>query len=220
MEFRRLDAIAAAKTPILVPLNYPKRPSVASIADAEAIELRDLMTWEQAPTNAHRLAGAGVTIAFTTAKLRDRNQFRENLRSAIRHGLSEDAALAALTTTPAQILGVSSQLGTVDAGKRANLIVADGPIFAKKTKIRDMWIDGRRHEITAAPVKLDGTYEITLDPAPKKPGQIRMVIDKDNNITIKKTPAEEPGEAKPDDAKPEDGGGRWQGRRAQARNEA
>ncbi len=191
-EFRRLDALAASSIkgqPIIVPLNFPRKPNVAGISEAESVELRDLMTWEQAPTNPRRLAAAGFPVVLTTAKLRDRGQFRENLRSAIRHGFEEKSALAALTTAPAQLFGLERELGTLEMNKRAHLIVADGPIFAKKTKIRDVWVDGKRHEINAAPISLEGTYSVTIDPPPAAPGTLSMVIDKDGNVTIKKQPA-------------------------------
>ncbi|MFM9994909.1 MAG: amidohydrolase family protein [Phycisphaerales bacterium] len=129
-EFRRLDTIAADKLPLIVPLNFPRNPDVASIGKAEGVELRELMTWEQAPTNPRRLEAAGLTVALTTHRLRDRGQFADNLRKAIKHGLAPDAALAMVTTRPASILGVGGQLGTVEPGKVANLVVADGDLFS------------------------------------------------------------------------------------------
>lgn len=216
LEFRRLTAIAEAtkgnagasprerSIPVIVPLAYPRAPRVTSLGEAEGVELRDMMTWEQAPTNPRRLEAAGVQVALTSSKLRDRAQFKENLIKAVKHGLTEDKALAMLTTTPAAILGVSDRLGTIEPGKIANLIVAEGNLFdpkggraeadkadenkedskpddakgdetrpsearadeagdrqagaggrrgARGTRIRDLWIDGARHEITAAPAK-------------------------------------------------------------------
>ncbi|MGH7132429.1 MAG: amidohydrolase family protein [Phycisphaerales bacterium] len=202
LEFRRLGAIHAALSlvparqgesaqgapiPLIIPLNFPDKPKVASVADAEAVELRELMTWEQAPTNPRRLAAAGVQFALTTSKLRDRNKFNENLRTAMRHGLTEDEALAALTTTPAGILGLNDQLGTIAGGKRASFIVADGPLFARKTKLRDIWVDGIRHELNVAPSKIEGIWEITLTGAPPSPAAKRwIVVDADNGITVYK----------------------------------
>ena len=189
-EYQRLDAIVKAEgagsAGLIVPLNYPKKPSVTSVADAEALGLNELAAWEQAPTNPRRLVAAGLKPALTTSKVKDRSSFWGNLRSAIRHGLKEDDALAMLTTTPAAILGATDQLGSVEAGKRANLVVADGPIFAKKTKVRDVWIDGKRHEMNAAPTNLKGEWEVTISPPPDKPGQLRFSINKDNAITVKK----------------------------------
>jgi len=86
-EFRRLHAIAADGFPVIVPLRFPDPPDVSSVGAAEAAELRDLMTWEQAPTNPRRLDRAGVAVALTTAKLPKRDQFPRRLDDAIRHGL-------------------------------------------------------------------------------------------------------------------------------------
>ncbi|MBY0308226.1 MAG: amidohydrolase family protein, partial [Phycisphaerales bacterium] len=189
-EYQRLDAIVKAEgagsAGLIVPLNYPKKPSITSVADAEALGLNELAAWEQAPTNPRRLVAAGLKPALTTSKVKDRSSFWGNLRTAIRHGLKEDDALAMLTTTPAAILGTGDQLGAVEGGKRANLVVADGPIFAKHTKVRDVWIDGKRHEINAAPTNLKGEWEVMITPPPDKPGQLRLSINKDNAITVKK----------------------------------
>ena len=152
LEFRRYDEVAATKLPLILPLNYPERPKVDSLHEADRVTLRDLMTWEQAPTNPRRMVEAGSTVAITTHRLKSRAEFPAALHKAIQHGLSEDDALAALTTIPARLLGLDATLGTIEAGKAANLVVVDGRLFEKKPKIRDVWVDGRRFEITAQPV--------------------------------------------------------------------
>jgi N-acetylglucosamine-6-phosphate deacetylase len=196
LEFRRLEALAQAgeaggKPKMVIPLGTPDRPRISSIGDLESLDLRDLMTWEQAPTNPRRLHEAGFVPAATAGKGRDRGRIMDNMRAAIRQGLSEDQALAMLTSTPAEVLGLGKELGTVEAGKRANLIVADGPIFSRRTKIRDMWVDGIRHEVTAPPTRLPGTYTLTLNPALITGDTLQLVIDRENAVTVKSivTPA-------------------------------
>ncbi|MCR9216096.1 MAG: amidohydrolase family protein [bacterium] len=162
-EFRRLDAIAALERPVIIPLSYPSRPQVDSIGDQNAVSLRDLMMWEQAPTNARRLHDAGVPLAITSSRLRRGEKFWPNLKKAIDHGLSEEDALALLTTAPAEMLGIASRYGTIEAGKQASFIVTDGELLSGKATIRDVWTDGQRHEIEAAPkTTLSGEYETTL----------------------------------------------------------
>jgi imidazolonepropionase-like amidohydrolase len=224
-EFRRLEAIRADGPPLVVPLAFPEAPRVDSIGAAEEVGLRELMTWEQAPTNPRRLAAAGLTVALTTSKAAPaagpgfagrrgtrppgtpveggmaaaagagesradagRSRFRDNLRKAIRHGLSEDDALAMLTTNPARILGVADVLGTIEPGKVANLVVADGPLFARATKVRDVWIDGQRHEVTSRPSPFEGTWRVTLEPGPARPGAITWEVRRGGEITIIKRP--------------------------------
>jgi len=77
-------------------------------------------------------------------------------------------ALAALTTRPAQRLGVDQQVGTVASGKVANLIVATGDLFDEDTDIRTVFVDGEPYDVTAAPaggaaeVNPAGTWALTI----------------------------------------------------------
>lgn len=183
-EFRRLEAIKADGLSFFLPLNFPRTPDASTPSRLESLELRDLMTWEQAPTNPRRLDAAGVTFALTTAKLRDRSQFLGNVRKAIKHGLSADKALAALTTIPADMLGIGDQLGSLDVGKRASVIIADGPIFDEKTRVHDLWIDGVRHEMYAPGTKLEGDWALTIPGAPE--ARRRLEIDSDNAVTVRR----------------------------------
>ncbi len=151
-EFRRLSDIVELGVPIIVPLQFPDRPDVSGLSSSDRVTLRELMTWEQAPTNARRLIEAGATVALTTHRLKKRSDFHTKLRKAMKHGLDEDAALAALTTVPAKLLGLDHVIGTIEVGKAANLVVVDGSLFEKKAKIRDVWINGRRYEISKEPL--------------------------------------------------------------------
>ena len=159
MEFRRLAALAAGKAPIIVPLHVPDAPDVATATAVERVSLRQLQSWEQAPTNSKRLLDAGVTIAWTTARLRDRKDFAARARDAMACGVTADQALAALTTVPAELLGVGDRLGTLAVGKLANFVVTTGELFAEKTEVRDVWVGGMRHVVQAPKDQgLDGTW--------------------------------------------------------------
>lgn len=161
MEFRRLEALAAAKTPIVVPLHFPDAPDVGSAAAADQVSLRHLQSWEQAPTNSKRLLDAGVTIAWTTARLRDKKDLSARMRDAIACGVTTDQALAALTTTPAALLGIADRTGTIEPGKLGNLVVATGELFAESTVVREVFVGGRRHRLAAATDPgLDGTWSL------------------------------------------------------------
>ncbi len=159
MEFRRVAALAKTGAPVIVPLHFPDPPELGTAAAAERTTLRQLLSWEQAPTNARRLLDAGTTIAFSTKDLTDRGEFRGNLHTAMACGVDADRALAALTTVPAQLLGVDNQLGTIEPGKLANLVVTSGDLFEPQSKIHDVWVGGRRHVIEApADRGLDGRW--------------------------------------------------------------
>ena len=152
-EYRRLDPIVELQARMVVPVTMAARPRVGTRGERDDIALRDLLEWEQSPTNLRRLAEAGVDVSMTSAKLRTKGEHKEsfykNVRRAIEAGLSEDDALAMLTTNPARLLGIQDRAGKVSRGMMANLVVVDGALFGEDAEIRDVWVDGRRYEINA-----------------------------------------------------------------------
>ena len=65
------------------------------------------------------------------------------IAAAVTAGLSEDAAVRALTIDAATIAGAANRIGSIEKGKAANLIVTDGNLFDEKTKITRVCVDGR-----------------------------------------------------------------------------
>jgi imidazolonepropionase-like amidohydrolase len=98
--------------------------------------------------NAATLEDAGLQFGFSTKKA-DAGDIHANLRKMIEYGLSEEDALAALTTDAARLLGLSRRLGTVEEGKIANLVVTDGALFEEDTAIRHVFVDGEPFEYDA-----------------------------------------------------------------------
>jgi imidazolonepropionase-like amidohydrolase len=187
MEFRRLQALAAHKVPFVVPLHFPDAPDVATATAAERVSLRQLQTWEQAPTNSKRLLDAGATVAWTTARLRDRKDFAARVRDMIACGVSREQALAAMTTVPAGLLGLGARLGTIEPGKCANLVLATGDLFDARTKLRSLWIGGRRHVLTEAEDRgLDGSWTLPAG----WPGPLAQLTIDGNKVTAKVGEAE------------------------------
>jgi imidazolonepropionase-like amidohydrolase len=85
-----------------------------------------------------------------------------NLRSMPYHagvaagfGLPKEEALKSVTLYPAQILGVDDALGSIEVGKSASLVLADGDILEVRTHVLNEWIDGR-------PVNLSANKHTTL----------------------------------------------------------
>jgi hypothetical protein len=141
-EYEMADLIAAAGAAVLVPVDYPDKPSVGDNGDADLdVSLESLQRWEAAPGNAAALERSGVVFAFTADGIRP-GEFAANVRKAIDAGLSDDTALAAVTTNPAAMFGVSSVLGTIEPGKIANIVVASGAPFAEDTEVRHVFVDG------------------------------------------------------------------------------
>ncbi|MBL9186337.1 MAG: amidohydrolase family protein [Opitutaceae bacterium] len=163
-EYRMASALAAKKTPVILPLNFPAVPEVETPDKAGDVPLSTLQHWELAPANAARLAAQAVPVAFTSAGLRAPDtQFWNAVRLAVRRGLAPDAALAALTTVPAQALGAADLVGTIAPGRLAHLVVATGDLFAAQggAEIAEVWVDGVRFETEAAhKVEARGTWTI------------------------------------------------------------
>ena len=112
----------------------------------ENLKARQRMAREQYYATAATLHEAGLAFGFTAWDVKPAD-VRKNLRLMIENGLPEDAALAALTTDAADILGLADRLGTVDNGKIANLVVTDAPYFDEESKVRYVFVDGQQFEI-------------------------------------------------------------------------
>jgi imidazolonepropionase-like amidohydrolase len=94
--------------------------------------------------NAAALAKAGVPVALASFGGESGANFRDRIRQAIAAGLSPDDALRAVTVTPAALLGITAAVGTIEAGKLANLVVVSGnDLFASGTPIRHVFVEGR-----------------------------------------------------------------------------
>lgn len=137
------EVLAAGRVPVLLNVNYPEKPKKPDPDEEES--LRTLRRRVEAPRNPGELHQAGVRFAFASDKLASQ-EFLRNIRRAVRAGLPAEAALRALTLNAAEILGADRQLGSLETGKIANLTVTDGDLFAEKTRVRFVFVDGRYFE--------------------------------------------------------------------------
>ena len=145
-EYKRAKEIAADGVPLVVPVNFPDPPDVSDPADALDVTIEELRGWQNAPANPAELTKAGVTFALTSNGLKDVKKFRANVAKSVARGLKDADALASVTTVPARLLGLDARLGTLEAGKIANLTVTHGDLFAENGKVREVWVDGNRYE--------------------------------------------------------------------------
>lgn len=126
--------------PVLLSLNFPSRPTDTSQDNEES--LRSLRRRVEAPKCAGQLEQAGVRFAFGSAGASPQD-FVKNAGRTVKAGLSSEAALRALTLSAAELLGVDQQLGSIENGKVANLVVTDGDLFTEKTRVRYVFVDGK-----------------------------------------------------------------------------
>jgi imidazolonepropionase-like amidohydrolase len=100
------------------------------------------------PATPYQLHKAGVLFAFQTGSISNLGGLLQQARSAVVHRLPRDEALEALTISAATIFGVSDQLGSLEAGKTANIIVFDGDPLEELSKVEMVFIKGVRFDVT------------------------------------------------------------------------
>lgn len=118
------------------------------------------------------MQNAGVVFGFSTIEVKSKDVMT-NIHLMMKHGLTADAALSALTTSPASMLNLDNIAGTIAPGKLANLVVMTGPFGEESSKIKMTTVEGEIFEYEAKkkkasssdsePVELAGTWNYTVD---------------------------------------------------------
>jgi hypothetical protein len=144
MAYEVAPEIAAKKLPVLVNLKWPEAEKDADPDDKPSLET--LRFRDRAPSSPAVLSKNGVKFAFYSGGIATPKDILKAAKKSIDAGLAPDAALRAMTLSPAEIFGVADRTGSIEKGKIANLVVTDGDIFEEKTKIKIVFVDGRRFE--------------------------------------------------------------------------
>ena len=161
------EAIKAANVPVIVggTLRLPAEPTDP---------------YDSAYANPAKLAAAGVTIAIKSGGS-DVGTATRNLpydaAVAVAYGLSEAEALKAVTINAAQILGVADQIGSLEQGKRANLVITDGHILQPTTVVKGLFIAGKPVTPESRHTRLYAKYQQRL--AEVKAGTAPLGLDAD-----------------------------------------
>jgi len=169
-EFREiLRALALAKEFKLDPMILGGLEAGAAVADLKAANAKVVLTLnsggpaaggrgggggdtslrltrmqQNAAKNPAALESAGVAYAFSAEGLPNPADFIRGVARAVRDGgLTADQAIRALTINAARMAGAADRVGSIEKGKIANIIVADGDLFADGTRVRRVLIDGR-----------------------------------------------------------------------------
>lgn len=143
--YEAADLLANAGLSAIVDLDWPSAPRNG---DPDAVpSLAQLRLWDRAPTTPAVLASAGVRFAFSSGGASGADGILAGARHAIAQGLSEADALRAFTLSPAEMFGVDDRLGSIEVGKIANLVVADGSLFLEGTKIETVFVDGEQFDV-------------------------------------------------------------------------
>jgi imidazolonepropionase-like amidohydrolase len=100
---------------------------------------------ELAAHSAAVLEARGVKVALhTDDPITDSRLFLRSAAMAVRAGMTEAGALRALTLSGAEMLGLQDRVGSLDAGKDADLVVLSGPPLSVWTHVEQTWVEGVR----------------------------------------------------------------------------
>jgi imidazolonepropionase-like amidohydrolase len=139
-----LDYIASLKVPVIVgpiyetPKEYERYDAVYSLP-AE-------------------LQKRGVKIAFASFDAHNSRNLPYQAGFAVGFGLPPEEALKAITLNAADIWGVADQLGSLDTGKTANVVVADGDPLDVKTDVKHVFIGGQEIPLASRQTRLRDEY--------------------------------------------------------------
>ncbi|MFQ5414618.1 MAG: amidohydrolase family protein [Phycisphaerae bacterium] len=103
--------------------------------------------WEEKVANVIRLHEAGVPFSLSTRGFEKPKELFKNLRKLFERGLPEGAAVAALTSVPAKLLGMERQLGAISPGYLANVTVMTARLSDEKAKVKYAFVAGKKFEM-------------------------------------------------------------------------
>jgi imidazolonepropionase-like amidohydrolase len=109
-----------------------------------------------------RLHEAGVRFCIRSDGGSNSRNLPYESAMAVSYGLPPEEGLKAVTLYPAEILGVADQLGSIEPGKRANLILTNGDILQASTQVQVVFIDGKPLEPTSKQTRLYDRYRERL----------------------------------------------------------
>ena len=95
------------------------------------------------PKNPGLMAKAGVKVAIQTDEMSAVKYLTINAALAMREGMTEEEALKAITINPAEIIGVADRVGSLEAGKDADLVVFSGHPFDYRSVAELVLVDGQ-----------------------------------------------------------------------------
>ena len=173
--------LKAQNVAVLLSLNFPKRTAAAS-PDADPESLETLRFRAETPAGAAKLAAAGVKFAFQSGGATTMGDFFINAGKAVEGGLNKDAAIRAMTLGSAELLGIADRMGSIEAGKIANLVIVKGDLLGKDKFVPTIFVDGKVFEQKEPPKPVPGGRG--LGAGPGGPGAVAASLSGSYAITI------------------------------------
>jgi len=160
---RKLDFIIVGGHSAALCLDLLKRHDVpVAVTSAHRMPGRRDLSYREPYELPAVLEAAGIRWCLTYSPSSWTNSAQRNLpyeaAACVAHGLSPEAALRSITASPAEILGLGDELGTLEVGKRATLFLTDGDALEPTTRVLSAYIDGRKLDLTDKQTALDAKY--------------------------------------------------------------
>lgn len=188
-----IPLLKESQTAVFLSLNLPEDKASKIKDDEESDEERKeriervKTAYTKALEEAGKFEEAGIAFGFTTQGIKT-GDLMKNLRLMIENGLSEEAALGALTINPARILGIDRYTGTIEQGKLANLVITTDSLFKEDSQVKHVFADGYLFEYdtktkrakaeATEDVDLEGTWNYVAR-SPQGDSKGNMVISRD-----------------------------------------
>ncbi len=162
-EYQRIAEVVQHDDTWILPVNFPAAYDTKDPYDRRWISYNQAKHWQMAPYNLRIVDENGVEFCITTSGCESPKEFWKNMRLAVEKGLTQESAIRALTVTPAKVLGVSSDLGTLEEGKIANFVIWSGSPFTSDASLHQTWVGGKQYNIQDMKVNLAGAWNFKLD---------------------------------------------------------
>lgn len=148
--YKQIDLLKRQSIPVIASLDIGSEPTLKPGTEPDSAPLAIVKerhdNWVKKSQNIKMLIDAGVPVAFTNSAT-GFDDYLKRVRAVIATGLSRDAALASMTQMPARILGVSDKVGTIEAGKLANLVVMNGDFADAKSEVQSVVVEGKKVDV-------------------------------------------------------------------------
>ena len=132
-EYENIRELKKFDNTIIVPINFPKAYDVSNPLLNKKLTINQLRYLNQAPANLKILDENNIEFIVTSSGINRTDDFLENLRTAVKHGLNMKKAIESLTIVAARSLNLGDKLGKIEKNFLANFIITSGLLFDDET---------------------------------------------------------------------------------------
>jgi imidazolonepropionase-like amidohydrolase len=189
--YRITDRLKSTETDVIVHVDFGDEPKVEpskpgtdeypDIPEPQRVRDQKLLQWKRRVAGLAELQKAGVRFAVSSRDGKSPADVLKGIRQAIANGLTKEAALGALTSQAATILGLERELGTIAVGRPAYFVAMTGQFDHEQSKVRHVVIGTQRYEYhkeakrvepskpgEPAPLQVAGKWNVEIDSADAK----------------------------------------------------